>query len=299
MPDMICYHPCMVFSSIIFLFIFLQLVLLAYYALPGRKMKNIVLLAASLVFYFWGEDKLIVILLASVAINYLSGLVIAKAKQSGSRTGERLALSAGIVLNLAMLGYFKYFDFAAGILNASFNTEIALRDIVLPIGISFFTFQGMTYIIDLYRGKFAPQKNPFKLCLYIALFPPLIAGPIIRYQDIEHMIDERQESVSRFTEGISRFICGLAKKVLIANNVAVICDAIFVAPADAHSAATLWIGALAYTFQIYFDFSGYSDMAIGLGLMFGFRIRENFDHPYTSLSIREFWRRWHISLSSF
>ncbi|MCL2111211.1 MAG: MBOAT family protein [Clostridiales bacterium] len=287
----------MVFSSVIFLFIFLPLVLLAYYALPGRKAKNIVLLVASLFFYFWGENVLILVLLGSVAINYICGLWIAGARHSVLYS--RLALAVGVALNLALLGYFKYFDFVAGILNATFNTDIPLRDIILPIGISFFTFQGMTYIIDLYRDKFSPQKNPLKLCLYIALFPPLIAGPILRYDDIGPMIDERQESVPQFTEGISRFICGLAKKVLIANNTAVICDAIFMAPVDAHSAAALWVGAIAYAFQIYFDFSGYSDMAIGLGLMFGFRFKENFDHPYASISIREFWRRWHISLSSF
>ena len=287
----------MVFSSVIFLFIFLPAVLLLYYALPGRRAKNLVLLAASLLFYFWGEGPLVVILLASVAINYLSGLMITAA--SGSRAGRGLSLALGVVLNLALLGYFKYFDFAAQILNMGFHTEIAMRDIALPIGISFFTFQGMTYIIDLYNGKFAPQKNPLKLCLYIAVFPPLIAGPILRYDDIGAMIDERRESMPYFTEGISRFVCGLAKKVLIANNVAVIADAVFTAPVDTHSAATLWIGALAYTFQIYFDFSGYSDMAIGLGLMFGFRFKENFDHPYASKGIREFWRRWHISLSSF
>jgi len=286
----------MVFSSVIFLFIYLPVVLLVYYALPGRKARNAVLIAASILFYFWGEDILVLALLGSVAINYLSGLLIA-----GTRHiyGGRLALSAGIVLNLALLGYFKYFDFVADLLNATLHTDIPLKYIALPIGISFFTFQGMTYIIDLYRGKFLPQRNPFKLCLYIALFPQLIAGPIVRYSDVGHMIDERQESVSQFTEGVSRFICGLAKKVLIANNVAIVCDAIFAAPVDTHSAATLWIGALTYTFQIYFDFSGYSDMAIGLGLMFGFRFKENFDHPYASLNIREFWRRWHISLSFF
>jgi alginate O-acetyltransferase complex protein AlgI len=174
-----------------------------------------------------------------------------------------------------------------------------MREIALPIGISFFTFQGLTYIVDLYRGVVKPQKNPIKFGLYIALFPPLIAGPIVRYADVAEMIDGRKESVPQFAEGISRFVCGLAKKVLIANSVALICDPIFYAPVDTHSAATLWIGALAYTLQIYFDFSGYSDMAIGLGLMFGFRFRENFDHPYASFSIREFWRRWHISLSSF
>ena len=289
--------PSMVFSSVIFLFIFLPVVLLVYYVAPGRKAKNIILTIVSLLFYFWGENKMIVVLLGSVAINYLSGLLIERTRHL--RFGGRPALTLGVILNLALLGYFKYFDFAAGILNSTFHSDIALRDIVLPIGISFFTFQGMTYIIDLYRDRIAPQRNPLKLCLYIALFPPLIAGPIIRYQDIEQMIDGRQESVSQFTEGISRFIVGLAKKVLIANNVAVICDAIFIAPVDTHSAATLWIGAISYTFQIYFDFSGYSDMAIGLGLMFGFRIKENFNHPYASFSIREFWRRWHISLSSF
>ena len=287
----------MVFSSVIFLFLFLPLVLLAYYALPGRKAKNIVLLIASLLFYFWGEDKLVVILIASVVINYLSGLLIWKTK--AMRFGGKPALALGIVLNLALLGYFKYFDFVIGILNSTLRTDIPLQNIVLPIGISFFTFQGMTYIVDLFREKFEPQRNLLKLGLYIAVFPPLIAGPILRYKDVEHMIDGRQESLPVFSEGISRFVCGLAKKVLIANNTALVCDAVFAAPADAHSAAALWIGAIAYTFQIYFDFSGYSDMAIGLGLMFGFRFKENFDHPYSSCSIREFWRRWHISLSSF
>ena len=240
---------------------------------------------------------MVAVLIASVAINYLSGLLVFKTKTL--RFGGKPALALGIVLNLALLGYFKYFDFAIDILNATLHTDIPLKSIILPIGISFFTFQGMTYIIDLYRGKFPPQKNPLKLCLYIVKFPALTAGPIVRYGDMEAMIDGRRESVSLFTEGVSRFICGLAKKVLIANSVAVVCDAVFMAPLDSHSAAALWIGAAAYTFQIYFDFSGYSDMAIGLGLMFGFRFKENFDHPYASRSIREFWQKWHISLSSF
>lgn len=287
----------MVFSSVVFLFIFLPIVLLVYYVVPGRTAKNIVLLLASLFFYFWGEDKLIVILIASIIINFGSGILIEKTRSLAG--GGKPALALGIVLNLALLGYFKYFDFAAGLLNATVHTDIALRDIALPIGISFFTFQGITYIVDLYRGRVATQKNILKFGLYIALFPPLIAGPIVRYEHVSDMIDGRKESVSQFSEGVSRFICGLAKKVIIANSVALICDAIFIAPVETHSAATLWIGALAYTLQIYFDFSGYSDMAIGLGLMFGFRLRENFDHPYASISIREFWRKWHISLSSF
>ena len=287
----------MVFSSIIFLFIFLPIVLLVYYVVPGRTAKNIVLFLASLLFYFWGEDKLIVILIASIIINYGSGILIEKTR--GLAGGGKPALALGVVLNLVLLGYFKYFDFAAGLLNATIHTDIALRDIALPIGISFFTFQGITYIVDLYRGKVATQKNILKFGLYIALFPPLIAGPIVRYEHVSDMIDGRKESVSQFSEGVSRFICGLAKEVIIANSVALICDAIFIAPVETHSLATLWIGALAYTLQIYFDFSGYSDMAIGLGLMFGFRLRENFDHPYASISIREFWRKWHISLSSF
>ena len=279
------------------MFIFLPLVLLVYYVLPGRTAKNIVLVIASLLFYIWGEYEMFVVLIVSVVINYLCGLLIHYTKNF--RFGGKPALALGIALNLGMLGYFKYFDFVIKILNSSLLTKIPLQNIVLPVGISFFTFQGLTYIIDLYRGKFPPQKNPLKLCLYVMKFPALTAGPIVRYGDMEAMIDGRRESVSLFTEGVSRFICGLAKKVLIANTVAVVCDAIFMAPVDAHSAAALWIGAVAYTLQIYFDFSGYSDMAIGLGLMFGFRFKENFDHPYSSCSIREFWRRWHISLSSF
>ena len=284
----------MVFSSVIFLFIFLPIVLLAYYLVRGRRAKNIVLVIASFFFYYWGEGELVVILAVSVLINYVSGLLLAKTRES--RFGGKPALAVGIILNLALLGYFKYFDFVIQILNSTVHTEIALKGIVLPIGISFFTFQGMTYIIDLYRGRFEPQKNLLKLALYVVAFPQMIAGPIVRYKDINEMIDHREESVSQFTEGISRFICGLAKKVLIANNVAVICDAIFAAPVDTHTAATLWIGALTYTFQIYFDFSGYSDMAIGLGRMFGIRIIENFDYPFIAKNITEFWRRWHISL---
>lgn len=287
----------MVFSSVIFLFTFLPIVLLVYYIVPGRTAKNIVLLLASLFFYFWGEDKLIVILIASIIINYGSGILIEKTRSL--RGNGKPALAIGIILNLVLLGYFKYLDFVIGLINSTVHTDIALRNIVLPIGISFFTFQGITYIVDLYREKVATQKNILKFGLYIALFPPLIAGPIVRYEHVSDMIDGRKESTSQFAEGISRFVCGLAKKVIIANSVAIICDAIFIAPVDTHSAATLWIGALAYTLQIYFDFSGYSDMAIGLGLMFGFRFHENFDHPYASISIRDFWRRWHISLSTF
>ncbi|MDR0853078.1 MAG: MBOAT family protein [Clostridiales Family XIII bacterium] len=287
----------MVFSSVVFLFAFLPVTLALYFLAP-RKLKNLVLLLVSLFFYFWGEGKLLVIMIASISINYLFGLAVHRIRDKEDLY-RKIVLALGITANLALLGYFKYYDFVIETMNATIRTTFAIKSIALPIGISFFTFQGMTYIIDLYRGNAKVQRNPLKIALYIALFPPLIAGPIIRYNDIAEQIDSRQESIEDFSYGIKRFVFGLGKKVLIANNVALISDSIFNASADTHTIATAWVGAICYTLQIYFDFSGYSDMAIGLGRMFGFKFRENFDYPYVSKSIREFWRRWHISLSSF
>jgi len=278
----------MIFSSTLFLFIFLPATLLAYYAIPAKHLKarNIVLLCASLIFYAWGEPKNIILMLLSIAANYVFGLLIGKfAENSGKK---KLVLVLSIVFNLGMLGYYKYWNlFTFG----------KLWEVALPIGISFFTFQIMSYVIDVYRGEVAVQRSLFKLGLYISLFPQLIAGPIVRYADIELQLSERTTDLKKFASGIRRFIVGFSKKVLIANVVAVPTDTIFAL--ESRPAATAWLGIICYALQIYFDFSGYSDMAIGLGRMFGFEFLENFDYPYISTSVREFWRRWHISLSTW
>lgn len=289
----------MVFSSNIFLFIFLPLTLFGYYVID-KKFKNTFLLIASLFFYFWGEPIFVIIMLASIIINYTFGLVIYTAEiKKKSKIIKRLILFAAVSLNLGLLFYFKYFDFSIEIVNQLFHIDIALKNVVLPIGISFFTFQGMAYIIDLYWGRVPVQKNPIKIALYISLFPQLIAGPIVRYCDVNEQIDNRIVNIEKFYEGAKRFVLGLAKKIVIANTVAVIADNIFSVPFHELSIVTAWHGVICYSLQIYFDFSGYSDMAIGLGKMFGFDYLENFNYPYISKSITEFWRRWHISLSTF
>ena len=288
----------MVFSSSIFLFFFLPLVIAGYYLL-GKNFRIYFLLFASLFFYTWGEPKYVLVMLLSILINYTSGLLINKSTSSQKKKLARIFLVFAVAGNLVVLFYFKYLNFSIDTVNRVFNTGFVYRDIVLPIGISFFTFQGMSYVIDLYRQKVSVQKNPAKLAFYISFFPQLIAGPIVRYSDIEKQIYERKESVENFISGAQRFIMGLAKKVIIANNMGYIADLIFVDPIMVDTAATAWLGIICYSFQIYFDFSGYSDMAIGLGKMFGFEFRENFNYPYISKTITEFWRRWHISLSSW
>lgn len=278
----------MIFSSTLFLFIFLPATLLAYYIIPAKylKARNMVLLCASLVFYAWGEPKNIVLMLASILANYGFGLLLGKFE--GNPGKKRLILALSVAFNLGLLGYFKYWNlFTFG----------KLWNVALPIGISFYTFQIMSYVIDVYRGEVAVQRSPTKLGLYISLFPQLIAGPIVRYADIEAQLSERSTDLKKFASGIRRFIVGFSKKVLIANVVAVPADAIFAM--ESRPAATAWLGVICYALQIYFDFSGYSDMAIGLGRMFGFEFLENFDYPYISTSVREFWRRWHISLSTW
>ncbi len=239
-------------------------------------------------------------MLASIIINYTFGLIIHFAEETNKdKIIKRIILIAGVLANLGLLLYFKYLDFSIGIVNQLFPVNFHLQNIVLPIGISFFTFQGMTYIIDLYWCKVPVQRNPLKIALYISLFPQLIAGPIVRYQDVNEQIDSRIINVAKFSEGIKRFVLGLGKKTIIANSVALIADNIFNTPYNENTIATAWVGVLCYALQIYFDFSGYSDMAIGLGKMFGFDFLENFNYPYISKSITEFWRRWHISLSTF
>jgi alginate O-acetyltransferase complex protein AlgI len=284
-----------VFASPLFLFAFLPLALALYYATPTRA-RNFTLLCLSLLFYGWGEREWVVVMLASVAFNWLSAIAV---DALAGRSLQRKVLGLVIALNLGALGYFKYADFALETLaNLSGKPLDPLKQ-HLPLGISFFTFHAISYVVDVYRGLSRALKNPLDTALYIALFPQLIAGPIIRYHYIEEQLKRRGAGLEDIERGIVRFVIGLAKKVLIANVVARAADQIFALPSEQLSLGVAWLGALAYALQIYFDFSGYSDMAIGLGRMFGFRFPENFDHPYAARSITEFWRRWHISLSSW
>jgi alginate O-acetyltransferase complex protein AlgI len=289
----------MVFSSTVFLFAFLPLVLAVYFASP-RALRNLVLLVASLFFYAWGEVVFVAVMVASIGANYLFGLWIDSAK-GGPRA--RLAVGLGVAANLSLLGWFKYANFVVDNLNALLGAAgMPLLDIGrvhLPIGISFFTFQALSYLVDLYRGQVEVQRRPLDLALYIALFPQLIAGPIVRYADLALELRERRTNVDEFSDGIRRFVVGLGKKLLVANTMSVPADAIFALAPDERGALVAWLGVTCYALQIYFDFSGYSDMAIGLGRMFGFHFRENFDYPYICTTIREFWQRWHISLSTW
>lgn len=285
----------MVFSSLEFLTIFLPAVILLYYASPSR-LRNSLLLFFSLVFYAWGEPVYVLIMVFSIVMNYLFGLGIYKTENSKKLQKTVLALS--VIANLGMLGVFKYSNFAIDNINALFGTDIPAADIALPIGISFFTFQAMSYVFDVYRHTAQVQKNVFNFGLYISLFPQLIAGPIVRYSTVADEINCRTVSFDKTAYGIKRFLTGLAKKVLLANNIGYLWSQLSAQGSDL-SACSAWLCAIAYTFQIYFDFSGYSDMAIGLGHIFGFTFLENFDYPYISKSITEFWRRWHISLSTW
>lgn len=286
----------MVFSSLIFLCVFLPLVIIGYFLMP-QKVKNLFLLLVSWFFYTWGNSIYVVVLWISILINYITALAIQKA--DAKVNWRRIALVAGIVLNLGMLFYFKYFNFAIDNLNHFFNAGLPNATIILPIGISFFTFEGLSYIIDVYKRRVKADKNLFHIALYISLFPQITSGPIIKYRDISAQLVNHKASVASFAEGIQRFILGLGKKVLIANVLGQTADKIFTAAATGIDTPTAWLGILCYTLQIYFDFSGYSDMAIGLGRMFGFKYMENFNYPYISKSITEFWRRWHISLSTW
>ena len=288
----------MVFSSLLFLFRFLPAVLILYYIAP-RKLRNVILLLFSLFFYAWGEPKYVFLMLFTITMDFCIGKGIDKAKKEGNQKKAKRFLMTSILVDLSILGFFKYADFLIGTVNTLTGAGIPLLGIPLPIGISFFTFQTMSYTIDVYKGSTEVQKNWIKYGTYVSMFPQLIAGPIVQYKTIAEQMEHRKENTSDFSEGIHRFMIGLGKKVLIANNIGALWDAIAVLPVDGLAAGTAWLGALAYTFQIYFDFSGYSDMAIGLGKMFGFHFLENFNYPYISKSITEFWRRWHISLSSW
>lgn len=288
----------MVFSSMGFLFVFLPIVLMFYYNpwVKSRNYKNNVILFFSLLFYYLGEPKFLIIMLISIIIGWFIGI---KIDNTDNKKLRKKWLVAGCSVHLLILIIFKYLSFAIGQIDNIFGVRFPIPDIALPIGISFFTFQLLSYLFDIYYHKAHAQNSVLKVGLYISLFPQLIAGPIVRYDAIEKQIDERKENIDMFCEGMQRFICGLIKKVLVANYIGQIADYIFSMQFTDMSAATAWLGAIAYTLQIYFDFSGYSDMAIGLGLMFGFRFAENFNYPYIAKSITDFWRRWHISLSSW
>lgn len=289
----------MLFASTVFIFAFLPAVLLLYYVVlkKFRTAQNILLLVASLLFYAWGEPKYVLIMILSIIVNYLFGLLVDKFR--ASKTKSRLVIALTVVFNLGVLYIFKYLMFTIENINSITGLHLSVPNIVLPIGISFFTFQAMSYVIDVYREKGEAQKNPLNVGLYISFFPQLIAGPIVRYETVAYQIKHREESFEKFSEGVCRFIIGLAKKVLLANTMAVVADHAFDMPNSELTVVMAWVGAIAYTFQIFFDFGGYSDMAIGLGKMFGFEFLENFNYPYISLSVSEFWRRWHMSLGTW
>ncbi len=280
----------MIFSSIVFLVLFLPFTIILYYCSRGF-FRNIVLFLSSLFFYAWGEGSYVLLMLFSIGLNYSIGLLLSKTSTGVKR---RNYLIFGVFVNLLLLSYFKY-------TNWFFNSiGIPLSETIhLPIGISFFTFQAISYIIDVYRNETVPQKNLFQVGLYIASFPQLIAGPIVRYHEIAKQIISRKHNCTQFVRGVERFVFGLSKKVLIANSMAEIADLVFMQDYTLLSSGVAWLGIVCYTLQIYFDFSGYSDMAVGLGLMFGFKFPENFNYPYVASSIQDFWRRWHISLSSW
>ena len=287
----------MIFSSLFFICIFLPVTLILYYVVP-RKLKNFILLIMSLIFYAWGEPVYILLMIFSIFFNYFSARSIAYYKDENKTGLKRTAFIFNLIVNLGLLCFFKYYGFAVENINSLFHLTIPIRALALPIGISFYTFQTLSYVIDVFKGNVPVQKNVINFGAYISMFPQLIAGPIVRYADIEKQLTDRVLSFDKIAEGASWFIIGLSKKVLLANNVGMLYDAIF-ATDPSRAALTTWIGIIAYTFQIYFDFSGYSDMAIGLGKMLGFEFVQNFDYPYISTSVTEFWRRWHISLGTW
>lgn len=287
----------MVFSSLTFLFFFLPFSLLLYYVSPQR-MKNIVLLCVSLVFYAWGEPVYILLMLFSAFADYVHGLLIFKYRNE-QPLKAKFALVSSLVINIGILMFFKYADFLVMNVNTLLGTEIGLLSLPLPIGLSFYTFQTMSYAIDVYRGQVLPQKSPIALAMYVCLFPQLIAGPIVRYKSIADELHQRKWNTEQFVEGIKYFSIGLGKKVLLANNIGLLWSNIQSQGVSEWTVLAAWLGIIAFAFQIYFDFSGYSDMAIGLGKMFGFNFPRNFHYPYIAKNVTEFWRRWHISLGTW
>ena len=288
----------MVFSTPVFFFYFLVITLAVYYVVP-RKLRNPVLLISSLLFYFWGERQYVLIMFASTAIDYTHGLLVERCKAKGNDRGARMAVASSVIFNLALLCFFKYWDFLASSFQAIGLNFMPILNTHLPIGISFYTFQTMSYTIDVYRGDARAQRSILNFGTFVTLFPQLIAGPIIKYKDLGDQIDERTCSAEKFASGVQIFMVGMGKKLLIANNVGMLWDVYKAMAPGELTIAGAWLGVVAATFQIYFDFSGYSDMAVGLGRMLGFEFLANFNYPYISRSITEFWRRWHISLSSW
>ena len=286
----------MVFSSIIFMFTFLPLSLLLYYIMP-RKFKNLMLLMISLVFYAWGEPVYVLLMIFTIIFDYIMALIIDRNRED--KVKSKVIFIATVGVNLLILGFFKYYGFLIDNINLLFNLNLQYTNLALPIGISFYTFQTLSYVVDVYLHKVKVQRSLISFALYVTMFPQLVAGPIVKYSDIDYQLTNRKESINKFGQGVDRFIIGLGKKVLLANNIGIIWTTIQGMNIDSISVLTSWIGIIAYTFQIYFDFSGYSDMAIGLGKMFGFEFIENFNYPYISTSISEFWRRWHISLGTW
>lgn len=284
----------MVFSSFTFLFIFLPLVLLTYFLAKKRQYRNIVLLVFSLIFYAWGEPVYVILMLLSIIVNYFIALKIERRKK-----GKKKWMIMDVIFNLGIIGFFKYGNFMIQNINSIFHSNIREMNLALPIGISFYTFQVLSYVIDVYRKTVPAQKSMVNLGMYVTLFPQLIAGPIVRYETVAEEIENRKENFNEVVEGLKRFFIGLGKKVLIANQMALIADTIYGGDLEVTGTIALWLAAISYTLQIYFDFSGYSDMAIGLGRMFGFHFLENFNYPYIAKSITDFWRRWHISLSTW
>ena len=283
----------MVFSSLNFLFIFLPVTLAVYLLVPFRA-KNVVLLIASIIFYAWGEPVYVILMLLNIAFNYVTGLRFETARAGKER---KKVLVLGITVNLLLLGFFKYSGFLVSTFDHIFGTQIAWKGVALPIGISFYTFQALSYVIDAYRGNVQVQHNIIDFATYITMFPQLIAGPIVKYSQIEKQLKHRTLTVAKMGAGMERLILGLSKKVILANNLGALYASI--QAMDQRSVMTAWLGAAAYTLQIYFDFSGYSDMAIGMGRMLGFEFPENFDHPYLAVSITSFWRKWHMTLSGW
>lgn len=288
----------MVFSSLLFLFRFLPIVLALYFIAP-KKIRNLILFLASLVFYAWGEPVYVTIMLFSTVVDYVHGMLTDYFLRQGKIKKARLMVASSVTINLLLLCTFKYADFIISNINGLLGTNITLLQLSLPIGISFYTFQTMSYTIDVYRGEAPVQKNIISFGAYVALFPQLIAGPIVQYKTIAAQLNDRRENFDDFASGVKRFVAGMAKKVLLANNIGLLWEQMSSRNFDELTVLSAWLGALAFTFQIYFDFSGYSDMAIGLGRMFGFKFNENFNYPYESRSITEFWRRWHISLGTW
>ncbi len=286
----------MVFSSVVFLFFYLPVALAVYYVAP-RRWRNVVLLAVNLLFYAWGEPVYVLIMLLSIAIDYTHGLLVEKHRANDKKA--RAFVISSVVFNLGLLLFFKYYDFIVVSLKGLFPAlPLEPLGVPLPIGISFYTFQTMSYTIDVYRGDARAQKNVAAFGTFVTLFPQLIAGPIVKYKDVDDQLSGRRESVAQFASGVQTFVCGLGKKVLLANSIGALWD-VSLQTAASLSALGAWLGILAFSLQIYFDFSGYSDMAIGLGRMLGFEFKKNFDYPYISRSVTEFWRRWHISLGSW